>query len=73
MPFQTPFKLNDAYTFFTDTRNCGPDKEAIRGATYDLANTDPNKQKFEDLCRDAFTDISKEERESIQKLVRSLR
>jgi protein-tyrosine phosphatase len=68
-----PFQLDTAYDFLTAKRPCGPNKEAIRGATYDLAKTDPNKPKFESLHPDAFKDISTSERQLIQDCVRKLR
>jgi hypothetical protein len=29
-------QLDEAYTFLTDIRPCGPKRDAIRGATYDV-------------------------------------
>jgi protein-tyrosine phosphatase len=65
--------LDTAYAFFIAKRPCGPKKKAIRGATYDLAKTDPNKPKFESLPDHAFSNISNEERKLIKQRVRSLR
>jgi len=66
--------METAYNFLTAKRQCGPKKEAIRGATYDLAKTDPNKQEiFESLPDHAFTNIATWERQLIQERVRSLR
>ncbi|XP_075512589.1 phosphoglucan phosphatase LSF2, chloroplastic-like [Primulina tabacum] len=41
--------LNTAYDTLTSKRPCGPNKRAIRGATYDLAKKDPWKEPFETL------------------------
>ncbi|XP_002983714.2 phosphoglucan phosphatase LSF2, chloroplastic [Selaginella moellendorffii] len=65
--------MNTAYSLLTSKRPCGPKKEAIRGATYDLANDDPFKLPLEKLPEDAFTDVSEEERRLIQQRVRKLR
>lgn len=66
--------METAYNFLTAKRPCGPKKEAIRGATYDLAKTDPNKQEmFESLPDHAFTNIATWERQLIQERVCSLR
>ncbi|KAJ7527446.1 hypothetical protein O6H91_16G054700 [Diphasiastrum complanatum] len=64
--------METAYTFVTSRRPCGPRKEAIRGATYDLAKNDPHKAPFEDLPDHAFTDIAHWERQLIQERIRSL-
>lgn len=65
--------LDDAYKFLTSKRPCGPKKEAIRGATYDLAKNDPWKEPFEELPEHAFTDVAPWERQLIQERVRSMR
>lgn len=54
-------------------RPCGPNKKAIRGATYDLAKNDPWKEPFESLPDHAFGDIADWERNLIQNRVRALR
>ncbi|CAK9323919.1 unnamed protein product [Citrullus colocynthis] len=41
--------LNTAYEALTSKRPCGPNKRAIRGATYDLSKNDPWKEPFEKL------------------------
>ena len=66
-------QLNDAYEFLTSKRPCGPKKEAIRGATYDLAKNDPNKEPFESLPEDAFTDVAPWERQLIQDKICGMR
>lgn len=65
--------LNIAYEKLTLKRPCGPNKIAIRGATYDLAKNDPWKEPFESLPEYAFEDIADWERNLIQDRVRSLR
>ncbi|KAJ0100949.1 hypothetical protein Patl1_06738 [Pistacia atlantica] len=65
--------LNTAYDKLTSKRPCGPNKKAIRGATYDLAKNDPWKEPFESLPEYAFEDIADWERKLIQERVCSLR
>ncbi|XP_047174410.1 phosphoglucan phosphatase LSF2, chloroplastic [Vigna umbellata] len=65
--------LNEAYDMLTSKRPCGPNKTAIRGATYDLSKNDPFKEPFENLPEYAFEDIADWERNLIQDRVRSLR
>ncbi|XP_021904107.1 phosphoglucan phosphatase LSF2, chloroplastic [Carica papaya] len=65
--------LNTAYETLTSKRPCGPNKRAIRGATYDLAKNDPWKEAFDSLPEHAFEDIADWERNLIQDRVRSLR
>ncbi|GMP23626.1 hypothetical protein CsSME_00001156 [Camellia sinensis var. sinensis] len=65
--------LNTAYNRLTSKRPCGPNKSAIRGATYDLAENDPWKEPFENLPGHAFEGISNWERKLIQDRVRALR
>lgn len=65
--------LNTAYDTLTSKRPCGPNRRAIRGATYDLAKNDPWKEPFESLPEYAFEDIADWERNLIKDRVRSLR
>lgn len=65
--------LNTAYDTLTAIRPCGPNKKAIRGATYDLAKNDPGKEPFESLPEHAFGNVADWERKLIQDRVRSLR
>ncbi|KAF3433296.1 hypothetical protein FNV43_RR24398 [Rhamnella rubrinervis] len=65
--------LNTAYDTLTSKRPCGPNKGAIRGATYDLAKTDPWREPFESLPENAFEDVADWERKLIQDRVHSLR
>lgn len=66
-------QLNTAYDMLTSKRPCGPNRDAIRGATYDLAKTDSWKEPFESLPDDAFANVSDWERKLIQDRVRALR
>ncbi|CAD6268523.1 unnamed protein product [Miscanthus lutarioriparius] len=65
--------LNTAYKKLTSIRPCGPNKRAIRAATYDLAKNDPSKEPFENLPEHAFKGIAGWERKLIQDRVRALR
>ncbi|KAH6805520.1 dual specificity protein phosphatase family protein [Perilla frutescens var. frutescens] len=65
--------LDAAYKTLTSKRPCGPNRRAIRGATYDLAKNDPWKEPFESLPENAFENISDWERQLIQDRVRALR
>lgn len=66
-------QLNTAYKKLTSIRPCGPNKRAIRAATYDLAKNDPSKEPFETLPEHAFEGIADWERKLIQDRVRALR
>lgn len=66
-------QLNTAYDVLTAKRPCGPNKRAIRGATYDLAKDDPWKEPFESLPEYAFENVADWERKLIQQRVRALR
>ncbi|CAH9057996.1 unnamed protein product [Cuscuta epithymum] len=65
--------LNRAYQTLTSKRPCGPNKRAIRGATYDLAKKDSWKEPFENLPDHAFEGVADWERTLIQDCVRALR
>ncbi|ONI24772.1 hypothetical protein PRUPE_2G261800 [Prunus persica] len=65
--------LNAAYDALTSKRPCGPNKRAIRGATYDLTKNDPWKESFENLPEYAFEDIADWERNLIRDHIYSLR
>lgn len=66
-------QLNTAYNKLTKKRPCGPNKRAIRAATYDLAKNDPWKEPFESLPTYAFANVADWERKLIQDRVRALR
>lgn len=63
--------LNEAYEKLTSKRPCGPNKRAIRAATYDLAKNDPWKEPFESLPEHAFEDVADWERKLIQERIRT--
>ena len=65
-------QLKAAYEHVTSRRPCGPKWDAIRGATYDLANHHPphHRPLLEHLPQCAFVDVSQQERELIQHRVR---
>ncbi|PIN02553.1 Dual specificity phosphatase [Handroanthus impetiginosus] len=65
--------LETAYKTLTSKRPCGPNRRAIRGATYDLAKNEPWKEPFESLPENAFEDVADWERKLIQDRVRALR
>ncbi|KAK9683623.1 hypothetical protein RND81_10G154100 [Saponaria officinalis] len=65
--------LGSAYDKLTSKRPCGPNRRAIRAATYDLAKNDPPKEPFESLPEHAFEDVADWERKLIQERVRALR
>ncbi|XP_077236935.1 dual specificity protein phosphatase (DsPTP1) family protein [Tasmannia lanceolata] len=65
--------LKTAYNTLTSKRPCGPNKRAIRGATYDLAKNDPWKEPFESLPEHAFGGLADWERKLIRDRVRALR
>ena len=67
-------QLNTAYKKLTSIRPCGPNKRAIRAATYDLAKKDdPCKEPFENLPENAFEGIADWEKKIIHDLIRALR
>lgn len=57
--------LDDAYSYLTTIRPCGPNKEAIRGATYDLLGNG-SWHDFQHLPQDAFAYLSDDDRVSIR-------
>ncbi|KAG8050809.1 hypothetical protein GUJ93_ZPchr0009g751 [Zizania palustris] len=65
--------LKTAYEKLTSKRPCGPNKRAIRAATYGLAKNDPLKESFENLPEHAFEGVADWERSLIQERVRALR
>lgn len=66
-------QLDTAYKTLTSKRPCGPNRKAIRGATYDLAKNEPWKEPLESLPEHAFENIADWERQLIQDRVRGLR
>lgn len=69
--FGLVLQLPAAYHMVTSKRPCGPKKDAIRGATYDLAKNDPWKAPFEQLPDFAFSGVADWERRLIHERVRS--
>ncbi|CAM8916781.1 unnamed protein product [Rhodiola kirilowii] len=65
--------LNSAYDTLVSKRPCGPNKTAIRGATYDLVKIGNWKEPFESLPDHAFGNVAEWERKLVQEQVRSLR
>ena len=58
----TDMDLDTAYMYLTGIRPCGPNKDAIRGATYDLL-AGGRWEGFSQLPADAYSSISDDERE----------
>lgn len=61
-------QLDEAYQYLTRIRPCGPKRDAIRGATFDIMDS----RRFEDfywLPKDAWAFLNKEDR---QRLIRKL-
>ncbi len=67
---QTARPCLQAYKHLTDIRPCGPNKNAIRGATYDLLDGRPFDE-FQHLPEHAWTDLSQQQRTDIQQAVMS--
>jgi len=63
--------LHQAYDFLTSIRPCGPKKEAIRGATFDLMSGQP-MDNFTGAPGDAFTNMPDVDRYALQwRVIRS--
>lgn len=69
--FLDGFDLHRAYDHLTRIRPCGPSKEAIRGATFDLCTSRP-MHELASLPPHAFDDMSAEERFSLRARVLQL-
>jgi hypothetical protein len=61
----TPMQLDEAYEFLTGIRPCGPSKDAIRGATYDLLSGRP-REHFDHEPPHAFATLSEHDRNNIR-------
>lgn len=61
----TPMQLDEAYEFLTGIRPCGPSKDAIRGATYDLLSGRP-REHFAHEPPHAFATLSQHDRDNIR-------
>lgn len=57
--------LDEAYEYVTSIRPCGPNKDAIRGATFDLLD-DRQWHEFQHLPDDAFKYLSSDDRRRIR-------
>jgi len=57
--------LDSAYKYLTDIRPCGPKRDAIRGATFDLMAGQPFDQ-FDRLGRDAWASLAPEDKHALQ-------
>lgn len=57
--------LDAAYKHLTDIRPCGPKRDAIRGATYDLLDAN-DFAHFDRLPKDAYASLSPEDRHALQ-------
>jgi hypothetical protein len=58
-------ELDVAYKTLTDIRPCGPKRDAIRGATFDLLSGLP-ADNFERLDREAWATLVEEDRYALQ-------
>ena len=54
-----------AYQHLTDIRPCGPKRDAIRGATFDLCSHRP-AHEFHQLSGDAFSGMSQHEKDTLR-------
>lgn len=61
----TNMSLDEAYEYLTGIRPCGPNKDAIRGATYDLLSGE-DWNGFHHLPSHAFATLSDEDREVLR-------
>lgn len=57
----TSMQLHEAYAYLTGIRPCGPSKDAIRGATYDLLSGRP-REHFDHEPPHAFATLSEDDR-----------
>lgn len=62
--------LDEAYQELTSIRPCGPKKDAIRGATFDVLD-DRSFDQFAHLPKHAFTSLNDQDRQIIQQRVMS--
>ncbi|KAI3430632.1 hypothetical protein D9Q98_005225 [Chlorella vulgaris] len=61
----TDMQLDEAYAYLTGIRPCGPNKDAIRGATYDLLSNRPHEH-FQHEPDHAFATLSSQDRDVIR-------
>jgi hypothetical protein len=62
----TSMQLDDAYKYLTGIRPCGPNKDAIRGATYDLLSGE-HWDGFSRLPGHAFASLSEADRQVVRR------
>jgi Dual specificity phosphatase, catalytic domain len=62
------YNLYEAYDCVTSIRPCGPNRDAIRGATFDICTQRP-AHEFAGLPPDAFHDMSVQERQTLRERV----
>lgn len=58
--------LDQAYKALTDVRPCGPKRDAVRGATYDVLSPNNDFHAFERLPKDAYASLSEDDRFALQ-------
>lgn len=57
--------LDQAYEHLTSIRPCGPNQDAIRGATYDMLSGRPFED-FSNLPKEAYASIDEGDRYALQ-------
>nr|QKY15167.1 phosphoglucan phosphatase (LSF) chloroplastic [Polytomella parva] len=57
--------LNESYDALTRQRPCGPNRDAIRGATFDLLDLRRDPGVFETLPKDAYATLDEKDRRRI--------
>lgn len=64
--WNTDMNLEQAYEYLTTIRPCGPNKDAIRAATFDVLD-DRHFSEFDSLPSEAFLYLSQQDRDFIKK------
>lgn len=62
------FDLDEAYEYVTSIRPCGPNKDAIRGATFDILDN-RDWHEFQWLPEDAYKYLSSSDRDRIRQIL----
>ena len=62
------FDLDEAYEYVTSIRPCGPNKDAIRGATFDMLDN-RDWHEFQWLPEDAYKYLSTSDRDRIRQIL----
>ncbi|EFJ51679.1 hypothetical protein VOLCADRAFT_56904 [Volvox carteri f. nagariensis] len=62
----TQLQLDEAYSYLTSLRPCGPKRDAIRGATYDVLANGADFQAFDSLPSDSFATLTEDDRFALQ-------